>query len=85
MNDKPSTPSTSATGKGRGKAPEPHSSSVGEEDPGASLGDPVLRDAMQGEAANGKRRSSQARQHNDAPGNPIEGDGSDPDAAGKGR
>jgi len=38
-------------GKGRQALPElPASSSAGEEDPGAALDDPALRDAMQAEA-----------------------------------
>jgi hypothetical protein len=52
------------------RAPDTAVSSAGEEDPGASLGDPVLRDAMQGEAraAAEQRKKAQKERADDAKG-----------------
>jgi len=56
MADKPLRPATTQPQAKQPPADDAAASAAGEEDPGASLGDPVLRDAMQGEKRAAKPR-----------------------------
>jgi hypothetical protein len=75
MNNKPPIP---------GPPADPATSTAGEEDPDASLGDPALRDAMAGEARNaGKDADRALKQEQAAIDNVREGYGGNPHGADK--